>query len=293
MNRWNGLILTLALGAALAAAGPGTAGAEEVRKVTEKTFPFEPGGEISIDNQNGRITVEAWDRPQVRIQITRIARASDRRKAEEYLRQIRADVEVSPRSIEMVSRFPKRQGKVGFFEVIADRVASFQIQYYLQVPLKTSLRLESSNGGIQVRGTKGPVYAETTNGNIELNGVSGDIQTESTNGAIEVRNSAGTLSAETTNGGIYIELTAKDPEGAISAETTNGSVELLLPGSLRADLEAETTNGRVSVEFPVTSSGAMTSKAVRGTIGGGGPNIELATTNGNIDVRRAGARSSR
>jgi hypothetical protein len=291
--RWIG---ALALGAALAAgvgAQPSVARAEEVRKVTEKTFPFAPGGEITIDNQNGRITVEAWNRPEARIQITRIARASGRAKAEEYLRQIRADVQVSEGTIEIVSRYPKRSGKVGLFEVLSERVASFQIQYYLQVPVETALELESTNGGIRVRGTKGQVRAATTNGNIELNGVAGAIETESTNGGIEVRNAAGSLKAETTNGGIYIELTAKDPEGEVSAETTNGSIEVILPASIKADLAAETTNGRVSVAFAVTSSGTMTSKAVRGTIGGGGADISLATTNGNIDVRRLGDRAPR
>jgi DUF4097 and DUF4098 domain-containing protein YvlB len=202
-------------------------------------------------------------------------------------------VRVGESTIEIVSHYPKRQEKVGLFTVLAERVASFQIQYYLQVPAQTALDLESTNGGIRVRGTRDVLKAATTNGSIELTGVKGAIETESTNGGIEVRDAAGSLDASTTNGGIYIELTKLDPDGKVSAETTNGSVEVYLPASVRADLKAETTNGKVSVGIPVTSTGTMTSKTVRGTMGGGGTDISLATTNGNIDVRRLEDRASR
>jgi DUF4097 and DUF4098 domain-containing protein YvlB len=289
-------VAAIALAVALlagTAAGPTTATGAEVRKVTEKTIPFTESGAISIENQNGRITVEAWDRSDVRIQITRIARASDAQKAEEYLKQIRAEMEVTGSSIEIRSRFPKRNEKVGLFDVLSERVASFQIQYYLQVPVRTALALESTNGGIRVRGTRDGLKAETTNGNIELAGVTGTIATESTNGGIEVRNAAGSVAAATTNGGILIELKKLDAGGKVSAETTNGSVEVYLPGTVKANLEAETTNGRVSVTLPVTSKGPMTSKSVRGTMGGGGPDITLATTNGNIEVRRLEDRAPR
>lgn len=291
--RW---VAALALGTALVAGiavGPTAAQAAEIRKVTEKTFPFAANGTITIENQNGRITIEAWNRSDVRIQITRIARASDAEKAEAYLKEIRADVEVREGAIDIRSRYPKRHEKVGIFDVLSERVASFQIQYYLQVPVQTALELENVNGGIRVRGTHDALRAETTNGNIELTGVTGAVQTESTNGGIEVRDGEGSVVAATTNGGIYIELEKLDPNGKVGAETTNGSVELYLPGSVRADLTAETTNGRVSVDLPVTSKGPMTSKSVRGTMGGGGPDITLATTNGNIEVRRLEERASR
>ncbi|HEY7728287.1 MAG TPA: DUF4097 family beta strand repeat-containing protein [Candidatus Eisenbacteria bacterium] len=285
----------VALGAALTggAVSPAPAGAAEARAVTEKTFEFAPGGEVAIDNQNGRITIEAWDRPRVRIQVTRVARASDDAKARAYLKEIRADVEIRRGKLEIVSRYPKRKETTGLFAILVERVASFQTHYYLQVPVETALELETANGLVRVRGTRGAVRAETTNGNIEIAGVAGPMDTHSTNGGIEVRSASGSLSAETTNGPILAELKSLDREGGVTLETTNGNVRLYLPSAVRADLAAETTNGRVSISFPVSDTETMTSKSVRGTINGGGTEVSLSTTNGDIDVRRLGERGAR
>lgn len=294
MTQRNHWVAAAALGAVLAwLAAPSPARAAEARKVTEMTFQLAPGGEVAIENQNGRITIEAWSRPQVRVQVTRVARASDDAKATAYLKQIRADVEVRKGKIRIVSRYPKRQETTGFFAILVERVASFQTHYYVQVPISTALELETTNGLVRVRGTQGPVHATTTNGNIEIAGVQGALETHSTNGGIEVRGASGSLTAETTNGAILAELKALDRVEGVTAETTNGNVQVYLPAAVKADLAAETTNGRVSISFPVSGRELMTSKSIRGTINGGGVDISLSTTNGDVNVMRLGERRSR
>jgi DUF4097 and DUF4098 domain-containing protein YvlB len=291
-ERW---VAAAALGFALAAfaAGPAPARASEARKVTERTFEFSPGGEVVIQNQNGRITIEAWTRPQVRVQVTRVARASGREAAESYLKQIRSEVEIRDGRIKIVSHYPKRKETTGFFALLVEHVASFQTHYYLQVPVETALDLSTSNGQVRVRGTRGGLEAGTTNGNIEITNVGGPVETHSTNGGIEVRGGSGSLSAETTNGGIEAEIRSLAPDGRISAQTTNGGVSIALPAGVKADLHAATTNGRVSVSFPVSGKEIMTTKVVRGTINGGGAEITLSTTNGDINVERLGGRRPR
>jgi DUF4097 and DUF4098 domain-containing protein YvlB len=61
-------------------------------------------------------------------------------------------------------------------------------------------------------------------------------------------------------------------------------VQLALPRDVHAEVVANTTNGRVNINYNVTMSGVITSKSIRGKIGGGGATIVLSTTNGNIDV---------
>lgn len=278
----------LALAAALAAAPtvPGSASAAEVRRITEKTFDFKPGGELSIENQNGRVVVEAWDQPRVRIQVTRISRASDPQKAEEYMKQIQSEVTITPDKIEIKSHYPKRQESMGIWAVLVEKSTSFQTHYYIQVPAKTRLDLGSSNGEIRVRGTQGAITAGTTNGSIEVTGVSGALLASTTNGSIEVDDSSGSLEATTTNGSITAVFRTLDPKGSLHAETTNGNVEVYLPKDVKATVDAGTTNGNIRVSYALTSSGVMTSKTVRGTIGGGGATVSLSTTNGQIRVAR-------
>src|SRR5687768_18562091 len=46
--------------------------ADEIEKF-EQTYPLSKNGNVSVSNVNGSITVEAWDRDEVRLEATKIA----------------------------------------------------------------------------------------------------------------------------------------------------------------------------------------------------------------------------
>jgi DUF4097 and DUF4098 domain-containing protein YvlB len=268
------------------------ADAAEIKRSTERTFDFAPGGTLKIQNENGRVIVEAWDQPRVRVQITRVVRAKDVERAEAYMHDLRAEINLGRDKLEIISRRPKRRESIGFWDLIGQRVASAQIHYYVLAPRETRLELVSANGPVRARGTHGAVQVSTTNGGIEVEQVTGRVEAQTTNGSIELSNIEGTASAGTTNGSVTAVLRKIIGPSGIDFHTTNGGIEIYLPDALRATLEAQTTNGKVNVSYPLTTQGVMTSKSIRGTIGGGGMNISLLTTNGNIDVRRLSERGS-
>lgn len=293
MNASMQRIAGLGLGILVIAASsgvPGRAEAAEVRRVSERLLPFAPGGQIRIEDKNGRITVEGWPRHEVRIQITRSVRAEDKAKAEGLMKELRADVEVRDGRIDIVSRFPKRRETIGIWDILGRKVASLQINYYVQVPNETSLTLGTSNGEVRVHGVRGQLEANTTNGDIQVGDVHGGVALVTTNGEIELTGIAGDATARTTNGSIVAEVRSVSPSGGIALTTTNGNVQTYFPNDLKATLDAVTTNGRVAIAYPIMSHGMMTSKSIRGTINGGGAKISLATTNGNVEVRRQSER---
>ncbi len=294
MNAIRNKSAILALGLSLAAvAGSATArraeGAE-VKRVSERLIPFAPGGELRIEDKNGRLTVEGWPRHEVRIQITRVVRAEDQAKAEELIKELQADVEVRKERIDIGSRFPKRSESIGIWDLLGRKVASLQINYYVQVPNETDLILSTANGEVRANGVNGHLEATTTNGDMRVGDVKGDMTLSTTNGEIEITGVTGEANAQTTNGSVVAEVRKTSPQGRIRLATTNGNVEAYVPADLRATVEAMTTNGRVSIDFPVVRDGLMTSKSIRGTIKGGGVKLLLETTNGNVDVRKLGQR---
>ncbi|MEK7316223.1 MAG: DUF4097 family beta strand repeat-containing protein [Candidatus Eisenbacteria bacterium] len=291
-RRGAGLNVALLAAVSLLGAGVPAADAAQAKKVAEKVFAFAPDGEVSIDSRNGRIVIEAWDRPEVRVQITRTVRAADDQQAQALLKELKADVELTPGRLEIVSRYPKRRENVGLWDFLGRKVAAMDIHYYLQVPHATALTLQTTNGEIRVRGTSRLVEASTTNGDIRISGASGPIEIETTNGALELLAISGDVTGTTTNGSIQAQIGALGDAGSVELETTNGNVTVQLPPSLRASVTASTTNGKVTSSFPLTLSGAMSSKSIRGTIGGSGKGAALtfATTNGNIQLLRIGER---
>jgi DUF4097 and DUF4098 domain-containing protein YvlB len=288
-----GAIAGLPLAVVLVASAPNTAHATaQVKKVAEKVFPFAANGDVVIQSMNGRIAIESWDRSDVRVQITRVVRAADDAQAEALLKELKADVNVTPRRIEIVSRYPKRREKMDLWDFLGRKVASMDIHYYLQVPRSTALRLETTNGDIQVRGVTRGIDATTTNGDVKIAGGGGSIEAGTTNGELQILGVSGDVMGRTTNGSVRAEVRSLDANGKVELATTNGNVVLSLPATLKATLTAGTTNGKVMTSFPLTVNGAMSSKSIQGTIGGGkGAVLELSTTNGNIEILKVGERS--
>ena len=285
--------LALVTGCAVAVAGVAgcTSGAtaSQLRQVTEKVFSFEPGGELTIQSQNGSVTIEAWDRPEARIQITREVRAGSSEQAASLMKELRADVTIEHGRIAIQSQYPKRSETVGFLELFGQHVSALNIHYYVQVPSRTDLHLATSNGEVHVRGMVGEVAAKTLNGSIDVMSVSGAVRVSTTNGSIRILGIDGSAKAVTTNGTVTAELRRVPGGGPVELSTTNGDVVLMLPPGIRATVDAVTTNGRVSVGYPLQrGEGSRGYRLVQGTIAGGGTPLVLRTTNGNIVIRKLG-----
>ena len=105
---------------------------------------------------------------------------------------------------------------------------------------------------------------------------------------VQVRTSGDLVNATTTNGSITVALGSSGGDAPMRFTTTNGTVTVYAPPALSADLEMSTTNGGVSMDFPVTVSGTMSGRQIRGTLGGGGRSIIMRSTNGDVALRRNG-----
>lgn len=268
------------------------------------SYPLQAGGRFSIENTNGSIEINVWDQDTVEINGTKYA------PSEQMLKDIKIDVSAQPSSVSVrtVPAFHFRNGGAKYSirvprRVQLDRVVSSNggIRVY---DVEGVAHLKSTNGGIRVSRVKGELDARTTNGAIEAVNQSGDAILHTTNGGIHVDMENGTLEAGTTNGGIEARLAKGDPSKPVRLESTNGHIEVSMdsPRELRANtsnssielrmpaegakVRARTSNSAIQTEFDELSR-AMTSKhSLEGTIAGGGPLIDLATSNGHIRLLR-------
>lgn len=140
-----------------------------------------------------------------------------------------------------------------------------QVHFTVEVPSGVELEAATVNGDVEVSGLQSRVEAVTVNGDVDI----------STNGA---------ASATTVNGSI--EARVGDLSEDAEFTTVNGSVVLYLPDGVSADVEATTVNGTIETDFPITIRGRWGPRSASGEIGGGGPNLELTTVNGSIEILR-------
>ncbi|HVH70251.1 MAG TPA: DUF4097 family beta strand repeat-containing protein, partial [Candidatus Dormibacteraeota bacterium] len=129
-------------------------------------------------------------------------------------------------------------------------------------------------------------HALTTNGNVLGHNLASVVEATTTNGNVEVSTSEW-ASATTTNGGIRVSIGNATWNGELEEKTTNGSVDVTLPGSAEFKLDAATTNGGIHTDFPITVQGSFNSKRLSGTVGAGGRELRVMTTNGGIKLMKS------
>jgi DUF4097 and DUF4098 domain-containing protein YvlB len=100
-------------------------------------------------------------------------------------------------------------------------------------------------------------------------------------GGIEARGVRGSLEARAGSG----EITAEgEPRAGWIVHTGSGSVRLRLDTDAAFDLNAHTSSGSITVNRPVTVQGLINRKEIRGRVRGGGPQVEVQTSSGNIEI---------
>ena len=141
------------------------------------------------------------------------------------------------------------------------------------------------NFDVQVpRGVR--LNAMTTNGRVHCLNLDSVVQAATTNGDVEVSTSEW-ASAKTTNGGVRVSMGNAKWSGQLEVETTNGSVNVTLPASAEFKVDAATTNGGIQTDFPITVQGRFGPKSLSGTVGGGGRELKVATTNGSVELKKS------
>ncbi|MFZ0388901.1 MAG: DUF4097 family beta strand repeat-containing protein [Calditrichia bacterium] len=228
----------------------------------KKTVKLNPGSLIILENVNGSIEIEGWNKEEVSIEAHKVVKSDDREKAEEYLKAIQIEVQEENSTLRINTR--KGTTNNGLFE----DGNPVNINYKLKVPLRSDLQVSSTNGGIAVLRIEGKLELHTTNGRIKADEISGNVN------------------ANTTNGSLSVNFRNVKTDDNMEFHTTNGSIDLQIPESIQCDLQAKTSNGTITTDFPLEIKGKYNSKQVDAKINGGGGRLDLKTTNGRISIEK-------
>jgi hypothetical protein len=215
-----------------------------------------PAGPLNVDaGQNGGVSVEAWDRNEIRVRA--IVRGSAR--SDSRAREIANQVQVQAGG-----------GRVSATGPDLERREWWSVSYRINVPRKNDLDLSATNGGITIVGVTGNLRFDTTNGGVKLQDVGGRVN------------------GDTRNGGLNVVLGGSQWDGeGLDVETSNGGVTLAIPDGYNAELETRTVNGGLRIDFPITVQGELSSRrGISTTLGSGGPMVRVRTTNGGVKINR-------
>jgi|Deesub1362B_J571_1020462.scaffolds.fasta_scaffold01029_10 hypothetical protein len=251
----------------LIAGGVQAADAATVEREIRKRFEFRPGGDILLDNVNGRVEIRTWEREEVEVYARVVLRSSSRRRAERYLEEVEIRMDHGRRRLNIEVDYPWRSGGSWLSWLFGRSRPSVRVDFELRVPQRADLDISLVNGSILVKGLEGRIDCRTTNGDIR------------------VEDAGGQVSCKTVNGGIRVELAKIREFDEMRFQTVNGSIRLLVPKELQATLEASTVNGRIHTSIPIQVKGKISRRSIEAELNGGGGYIILKTVNGSIYLK--------
>ncbi len=193
-------------------------GQGEKFKSYSKSYPIDGNDKIKLSNQYGRITINTWDRNEVKVDVQIKAQASDDNAAQKLLDgvQIRDGKEgdlvffrtnIEPGSNGNNSWNPLNWGS-------SNKKRKLEINYTVYMPSKTDLNVEDSYGGIVLPDLQGKIRISSSYGSVQAQDL--------TNPANEISGSYGSLKAGSING--------------TRLDYSYGSVEVEECNNLKADL---------------------------------------------------------
>lgn len=219
-----------------------------------KRYPLRAGGSVTVENIQGDISVEAWDRAEAEVTVMKYSLGAAASTGD-----VRIDAVADGARLELRTLYPPRSD---------DPV---RVSYRLRVPRQVRLeRLRTVVGNIRVRNIEGSVDARTLNGSIEEINITGGV------------------TARTLNGNIAVTLRSlAGRSAAIHLDTVNGHLFLGLPGEASAALSLATVAGRIDSNIPLKVSDTPGDTSWKATLGQGGTPIRMRTVRGNIHVAQA------
>jgi len=271
------------------------------------SFPMKPNGRLTVESFNGSIEVSGWDQDSVDISGTKYGNTQERADG------LRIETANTPDSVTVRAIRPsERHGNQGARFVVKvprsallDRISTSNASIRI-LDGAGPARLRTSNGSIRVQDLRGSLDAQTSNASVDLIDVDGDAIAHTSNGHIHAEGLRGGLDAKTSNASVNagigganrsirvqtsnggVELTLPDGTSSdVLAETSNGGITVRLPAAAKARIRARTSNSSISSDFDLRMHGEVGKNHVEGEIGsGGGPLIDLETSNGRIHLMK-------
>lgn len=253
--------------------------------------PRPPGGNLRIDNANGRTRVVGEDRGDIEIQLTKAARAESVEQARRLVETIRVvPSEDAAGDLNIDVEIPGRWNRRG------------RVDMELRIPRELKVQVTAANGKVCVQGLRDSVRARSSNGAVRIEDVIGDVEIHTSNAKVSCLCTCGHLAARSSNGKIELE----DHRGSVDAATSNGTIHCELEDIGKAGVILSTSNGRIVLDLPEEVDGDVDirvdngvirnsreldppsrehSGRMKGTLGRGGTPIRLRASNGTISIR--------
>lgn len=162
-------------------------------KTYTKTYPLDANDKIKISNQYGRITVNTWDRSEVKVDVVIKVEAEDDGDLQKLLDGVQIKDSKSDDLVSFRTTIePSGANSWKLFNWGLKKKHKVEINYTVYMPGKTDLNVEDSYGGIVLPDLSGKVKISSSYGNVTAQNLS--------NSGCEIEGSYGNVKVGSFNG---------------------------------------------------------------------------------------------
>src|SRR2546430_5456650 len=120
-----------------------------ITKEFNQSYPLQPGGVFELQNVNGTVDVQGWDRDTIEIHAVKTAK-----QKESDLELVSIDVDARPGAVSVATRYPQNEG------------VEVMVEYHVRVPHCAHVaHLGTVNGTPRASGAEGGTDLGTGNRN--------------------------------------------------------------------------------------------------------------------------------
>src|ERR1700728_3803703 len=203
---------------AILAALPLLAADSSAEKTVSKSFAVEPGGELSVDADEGDITVVTSDKNSVEIVVERDVQGVSDSKAPSVFKGHKITFTQDGNKVSVESVTPKQSH--GLF---SSSHPNLNVHFRITVPRSFNASLNTAGGNIQVTDLKGTVDAHSSGGNLDFAKIQGAVDGHTSGGNVKATECSDKLTVQSSGGNIVI----KDFTGSsASADTSGGNIDV-------------------------------------------------------------------
>ncbi len=262
----------------------------------DTTLTVSPESQLDLYNHQGTVTVERWERNELRIR----ARWDEGRRPvtiRESSSGVRVKVEPRDAGMPYVE-----------FDITAPRRMSMSLQ-----GVELTARVEGGEGNIAVQSVEGSIDVDGGRGNVNLQAVDGPVTVRDADGKISINaidgpvtitDSRGALNVESVDGDVILRGIVSDnvavnvvdgdvvyagsirDDGHYFISTHDGDLTITLPEDANARVSIATFDGDLVSDIPIQLEGDFTQKRFSFTIGTGRALVDLSSFDGVIRLQQ-------
>jgi hypothetical protein len=223
-----------------------------------------PGGTVEIKNLNGDIRASP-------VLGNTVVVAAHKRGQRDDPASVRLEVVEHQGGVTICAVYPDVSGQPNqclpgpLQGRLSSRENDVDVSFDVLVPLGSDFAGGTLGGDITADALDGNVVARTLAGNIDIS-------------------TSGMAVGTTFKGNVTASIGLTDWDRDLSFSSLNGNVTVRIPNGTNAWVSA-VARGSISTDFPLTITGQGSLRQMSGSLGSGGRNLMLSTSDGNIVLR--------